>query len=465
MRRRDCLIAFAALLSGCAGVREALPPDARIDPPAGWRTTSAPGESSLSPQWWEIFGDPMLDRLVNEALLQNDDIAMAAARVRLARAQLGQARAQRLPDVQLAMQGGRSRQVNPGFGIPEEQTAGEAQVQAGFDVDLFGRLRATSEAARLNVLASQHAGDTVRLAVSTTVVLAYFSLLALDKRIDIIDATARVRQEQLRTEQARFDAGYSNALDLARAQAELESTLQLRPAVVLAISQTENSLSGLLGRSPGPIERGADFDTRVLPVIPASVPAALLRHRPDIAAAEARLAASDKTLDAVRAAFLPDIRIAAAGGFVGSTLVHVSPVKVWSLGSSVLAPLFDFGRLQSQQEAVLAEREEAAYAYRKVVLQAFQEVENQLAANAQFQQQYGHLLSQRDILAHTFALATRRYQEGYASRLDTLDAQRNLLSAQLALVQSRLDQFQSAINLMHALGGGWQAGIGSAVTR
>ncbi|WP_237022627.1 TolC family protein [Herbaspirillum frisingense] len=343
--------------------------------------------------------------------------------------------------------------------MPEEQAAGEVQVQASFDLDLFGRLQAGSKAAQFNLLASQDARDTVRLAVVSTVLLTYFNMLALDARLGVVDATRHVRREQLRSEQARFDAGYSNALDLARAQAELESTLQLRPALALAISQAENSLSSLSGRLPGPIERGADLATHKLPVIPASLPANVLRQRPDIAAAEARLAASDKTLDAARAAFLPDIRLAASGGFVGSTLVHVSPVKVWSLGSSVLAPLFDFGRLQSQQEAVLAEREEAAYGYRKVVLQAFEEIENQLAAVAQYQQQYGHLLNQRNILAHSFAVATRRYDEGYASRLDTLDAQRTLLNAELSLVQSRLNQFQSAVNLMHALGGGWQAAV------
>jgi len=248
-------------------------------------------------------------------------------------------------------------------------------------------------------------------------------------------------------------------LDLTRAQAELAATEQLVPDLELAIAKTENGLSILLGRAPGSIVRGGHFDRLSLPDVPVSLPSVLLRSRPDIAAAEARLAATDHTLDAARAAFLPDIQLAVSGGLAGSTLVNASPVGIWSIGGSILAPIFDAGRLQAQQDAAIARRDEAAFAYRKTTLQAFREVEDDLAAVAKNRQQFDLLTQERDVLARTFQLATRRYREGYASYLDQLDAQRNLLSSELALVQSRLDRFNAAVNLCQALGGGWSPNV------
>jgi multidrug efflux system outer membrane protein len=229
----------------------------------------------------------------------------------------------------------------------------------------------------------------------------------------------------------------------------------LIPSLELGAAKTENGLSIVLGRMPGPIARGGAIDQHLLPDVPVSLPSALLRSRPDIASAEARLAATDHALDAARAAFLPDIRLAATGGFVGSTLVDASPIKVWSIGSSILAPLYSGGRLASQQDSATAQRDEAAFAYRKTALQAFREVEDNLAATAKYRQQYEALARERDILERAFKLATRRYREGYANYLDQLDAQRNLLSSELSLVQARLDRFNAAISLIQALGGGW----------
>jgi NodT family efflux transporter outer membrane factor (OMF) lipoprotein len=396
-----------------------------------------------------------LDALVEEALLHSDDIALAAVNVQAARAEFAYARAQRMPNVQLAGDGARERGVNPGFGIPDEQAAGEAAVQASYDLDLFGRLKATSAAARASLLASEDAQQTVRLGVAATVATGYFTLLALDARLAIVRQTLQVRRDELRLEQHRFDAGYSTALDLTRAQAELESTAQLVPSLELAIAHAENGLSLLLGRVPGAIVRPTSFDRLTLPGIPVALPSAVLRSRPDIAAAEARLAATDHALDAARAAFMPDIRLSAMGGFVGSTLVNASPVAVWSIGGSILAPLFDAGRLRSQQDAATARRDEAAFAYRKTVMQAFREVEDNLAATAKYREQYESLARTQDILQRTFTLASSRYREGYTTYLDQLDAQRNLLSAELSLVQSRLDRFDAAVSLIQALGGGW----------
>lgn len=455
MIRRRFIVFLGAALAGCAGPRRPAPAGSEIQAPQAWRGPTDAVTSTLRLEWWKSFGDATLDALVELAMSHNDDIALAALNVEEARAQLAYAQAQRMPNVQLAADGGRERGVNPGFGVPEEQAAGEALIQASYDLDLFGRLKASSAAARASLLATEDARQTVRLGVASTVATGYFTLLSLDAQLEIVRKTLRVRRDELHIEEHRFDAGYSTALDLTRAQAELESTVQRVPGLELGIARAENSLSLLLGRVPGTIARPRRFEQLTLPEIPVALPSVVLRNRPDIAAAEARLAATDHTLDAARAAFLPDIRLSAIGGFVRSTLVDASPVGVWSIGSSILAPLFDAGRLRSQEDAAAARRDEAAFTYRKTVMQAFREVEDNLAATAKYREQYESLSRTRDVLQHAFALASSRYREGYATYLDQLDAQRNLLSAELSLVQSRQDRFDAAVSLIQALGGGW----------
>jgi NodT family efflux transporter outer membrane factor (OMF) lipoprotein len=455
MKRRHFILALSAALTACAGVRQPAPQQANVVAPSSWRQSTPAATTGLQAEWWNSFGDTTLNALIVEALSNSDDLALAAARVREARAELDSALAQRLPNVQAALGGGRERSVNPGFGVVEEQSAREGLIQASFDTDLFGRLKAASAASRASLLATEDAQQTVRLGVAATAASAYFTLLALDARLAVVHETLTVRRAELHIEQQRYDEGYSNALDLARAEAELATTEQLIPALEVEISRTENGLSIVLGRLPGEIVRGAPLAQHALPEVPVSLPSALLRSRPDLAAAEARLAATDHALDAARAAFLPDVRLSASGGFVGATLVKASPVAVWSLGGSVLAPLFDAGRLQAQQDAATARRDEAAFAYRKAALQAFREVEDNLSATAKYREQYEALSRQRDILARAFRLATERYREGYAAYLDQLDAQRNLLSSELSLVQARLNRFNATISLMQALGGGW----------
>jgi NodT family efflux transporter outer membrane factor (OMF) lipoprotein len=369
MIRRRFIVLLGAALTGCAGPRRRAPAESSIQAPQGWRTPTNAGMSTLRLDWWKSFGDATLDALVEQAMSHNDDIALAAVNVEEARAQLAYAQAQRMPNVQLAADGGRERNVNPGFGVPEEQAAGEALVQASYDLDLFGRLKASSAAARASLLATEDARQIVRLGVAATVATSYFTLLSLDAQLAIVRLTLQVRRDELHIEQHRFDAGYSTALDLTRAQAELESTVQRVPDLELRMARAENSLSLLLGHVPGAIARPHRFEQLTLPEIPVALPSVVLRSRPDIAAAEARLAATDRTLDASRAAFLPDIRLSAMGGFVGSTLVDASPVSLWSIGGSILAPLLDAGRLRSQEDVATARRDEAAFVYHKTVMQ------------------------------------------------------------------------------------------------
>jgi NodT family efflux transporter outer membrane factor (OMF) lipoprotein len=451
---RVVALLVAAMLAACAGPRPVTPPEANVVPPVAWHGASGSGE--LNAEWWRGFGDPVLTKVVESALASNVDIAIAATRVEEARAQFGAARGQLLPSVELVA-GGRRERFLSAFGEPELQTAQRAEIDISYDLDLFGRLRNTSEAARASLLATQAAHDNVKLAVASSAAAGYIGLRALDSRLAVVRETVEARAGSLRIAQRRAQAGYATRLELEQAEAELRATEQLVPALQLAITRQENGLSVLLGENPREVERGAALAGLTTPVVPVMVPSDLLRRRPDIAQAEQSIVAADRSLDAARAAFLPSIRLGAAGGYVDSTLIG-DPVGIFSIGGSILAPIFEGGRLRAQADAAAARRDQAAYVYRKVALNAFREVEDALAAFQRTSEQELVLRQQRDALSRALVQATNRYRAGYSSYLEQLDAQRGLLSADLSLVQASNDHLNAVVSLFQALGGGWSEG-------
>jgi multidrug efflux system outer membrane protein len=452
--KRAAVWLLALLLAACAGPRPSAPPDSGVDAPAAWRT--APGSSGMvDATWWQAFGDPVLGQVVEKALQHNVDLALAAQRVEEARAQFRLADAQLSPSVAAVAEGERSRGLNA-FGRPVTQNLGRAGLEVSYEVDLFGRLATASAAAKASLLATEAARDTVRLAVAASGASGYISLRALDARLALLHDTLDARAESLRVVRRRAETGYSATLDLQQAQADYHATEQLIPATELAIRRQEDALSLLLGENPRAIERGAPLDTVALPDVPVSLPSALLRQRPDIAQAELQLLAADRSLDVARDAFLPTVRIGAFGGFVDSTLI-ADPVRIFSLGGSILAPIFEGDRLHAQADAAAARRNQAAYAYRKAALTAFREVEDALAGTERNAEQEGMITAQRDALARVLTTATNRYRAGYSPYLEQLDAQRQLLSAELSRVQSRADRLAAIVALYQSVGGGWAA--------
>lgn len=452
MRRAAVLVALA-LLSACAGVRPVTPVAANVTAPASWRA-NASANGAVSSDWWRGFGDAQLTLLVERALAANPDIAIAATRVAEARALYDLANAQLLPNLSFQAGGARQRDLSA-FGTPLTQNAGRAELSISYDVDLFGRLSSASGAARASLLSSEAARANVRLAITATVIRGYFNLRALDGRLAILRDTLEVRAGAVRVQQRRADAGYSSRLELAQAEAEYQATAQLIPSVELAIDRQEGGLRVLLGQNPGAVPRDLDLIAITEPIVPASLPSELLRRRPDIIAAENDLVAAERSLDVSRAAFMPQIRISAVGGYVGSDALPDSPVDVFSLGASILAPIFDAGRLRAQQDVFIARRDRAAYAYQRAALLAFSEVEDALASVERTRVQEEALTLQRDALAHAFRLATNRYRAGYSTYLEQLDAQRGLLAANLQLVQVRTDRLNATVALYQAMGGGW----------
>lgn len=461
MRRlaRSIALATAATvtLAACTGLpaRRPAPAEAAIPLPAGWRNPALAGEP-VAARWWTTLGDAALDTLVERALARNDDIAIAAARVEEARAAEALARAQLLPNVTLAAPGAYAQTLSP-FGTPSRGFAAQPQVSISYDTDLFGRLRKADRAAAAQLLASEGAADTVRLAVAAQVATSYITLRALDARLAIARATLADRASALHIAQRRFETGYSSRLEYRQAQAEYDATAQLVPAAQLAITRAEDALSVLVGDPPRAIERGLPLERIAPPVVPAGLPSALLRRRPDLFRDEQALVAADAALDSQRAAFLPQVSLTASGGAVVSSLLG-SPVGLFSLGGSVLAPLFDGGRLRAQERGATARRDQAAFAYRRTALTAFREVEDALAGVQRTGEQAAALADQASAAGGALQNATNRYRAGYSAYIEQLDAQRSLLSAELSLVQARADRLTSAIALFQALGGGWDSG-------
>lgn len=440
------------LLAACAPTIPPVPGATHVAAPVAWRTATGP-TAPLEQGWWRRFRDPVLSGLVDQALANNSDIAIAAARVREARAQEVLARSQLFPSLDLGVGATRQRSVGP-LGTATESTAVQPVFQAAYEVDLFGRIADQAEAARQSYLASQAAREAAALSVAAATATGYITLRALDARLEIVKATLTSRAEALRIARNRAEVGYTSDLELRQAQAEYEAAAQLVPQAELAITRQENALSVLIGETPRAIMRGLALGDLQQPALPDTLPSELVRQRPDVAQAEFTLAASDATLAGTRAQFLPQIRLSGTAGAVLSSALG-DPVSIWSLGGSILQPIFNAGRNQAQFDTAVARRDQAAFGYRRTVLTAFREVEDNLAATARLREQLASLGAQRVALASALGHARNRYEAGYSAYLEQLDAQRALLNAELSLVQAKADALNATVGVFQSLGGGW----------
>ena len=449
----------AALLAGCAAPRDDAPaPVAAAEIPAAWQ--GAAGTTPVDASWWRAFGDPVLAHWVELALAANADLGTAVARVRQARGEERVARASLWPTLDASANATRAR--SPGaLGGASLTTSGQPLFQAAYELDLFGRVAEGVRAAQAGTQGALQARDAAALAVAATAASGYLTLRLLDARLEILEATLASRAESLRLARDRARVGYTSELEWRQSESEYEATAQQVPAAQAAIARQEHALALLAGLAPGPVARGAPLAALTAPAVPGGLPSELLRRRPDIAQAESALAAADAQLAVARAQFLPSLRLTATAGSVLSTALP-DPVAVWSIGASVLAPIFSAGRLEGQAEAAAGRRDEAAWAYRGKVLNALREVEDGLAAVARLREQRVHLQAQRAAVAEALRHATNRYRAGYASYLEQLDAERSLLGAELALAQVQGDELVALVGLEQAMGGGWPGADGNA---
>lgn len=452
MRRIAGPLLAGLLMAGCTLNTADVPREAAVTPPEGWRTPVPTATAPITADWWRGYGDPAMTALVERAIANNPDVATALARVREAEANSRTASAQLLPTLNAAVAGGYSRTLGA-LGTANDAGQIQPQLQAAWQADLFGRLDDLAGAARAQYLASAAAHDAAALSVAGATASGYIALRALDARLIVARETLTARAEALRLAQSRADAGYTSQLELNQARSEYAATAQIIPQVERAIAIQENALSRLVGDNPRAIERGAALAALVVPPVPQGLPSTLLRRRPDIAQAELTLVAADRSLSAARKAFLPTVQLTGSAGVLAVS--RLDPVTVFSIGGSILAPLFDAGRAQAGADAAAARRDQAAFAYRAAALTAFQEVENALVRLDRINAEQTQVRAQRDALAEALRHASNRYSAGYSGYLDQLDAQRGLLAAELALVQIEADRLSASVALYQAMGGGW----------
>lgn len=448
------LLSCAVLLSGCMPAYKGAPTLAQVEAPQGW--IGATSESTtLDSAWWRAFGDPGLSTAVEAALARNNDILTAATRIERARAEVGLAGSSLGPSLSIDAGGRAERALGPsGMAISR---AVQPAVQLNWELDLWGRLSSQAKAAEWTLSATQADYDAIALTVAAETARTYIALLGLEEQLQQAQATSVSRKQALRLAQDKFDAGYISQLELTQAQSELEAVGQHIPQLELAISRHYNALRLLSGELPAVYEQNstASLSVLTLPAAGAGLPSELLRRRPDIARAERHLASKDASMAASRAAFLPQVSLSARAGALYVSALSYDPTKVWSLGGSILAPIFDRGRLQAQFDSATAQRDEAALVYRGVVLTAFSEVENALAGQDRLAQEQRHVTARRDVLKRSLEHARNRYEAGYASYLEQLDAQRNLYDAENQVIAVRESQLQNRVDLYKALGGGW----------
>ena len=442
-----------AMTGACVPSLRPAPPAAAVAPPLSWRDAPV-GVGEIDPRWWRGFGDPVLDGVVERALARNTDVLSAIAVVDQARAAARLARSALLPTLDAVGSATRGKQP-PG----PTTTVLTGTLEASWAVDLLGRLRALDRAARREYVASQADRDATALSVASQTAQAYITLLSLDAQLRVTRETLKSRAQTLRLTQDQRNVGYVSDFELTQAQSEYESIAQQIPQFVQSVRAQENSLAVLTGDLPGAIPRGGTLRDLLLPSTPATMPSALLRRRPDIAAAEFRLAAADATMASRRAEFLPQLSLTGSYGAVGTNLTNYNPATLWSLGGSLLAPLFRGGALRANLDSATALRDQAAFAYRGAVLSAFGDVETSLSATANLAAQNQRVLARLAVLRRSLTLAQERYTEGYSSFLDQLDAQRNLYTSELNAITTREAQLSNVVTLAAALGGGWTPGL------
>jgi len=453
VRPRLAFAVAALLLAGCT-----VGPDYRRPPvpaPTGWRDGALPADAASLADlpWWQLFQDEALRELIVVAIEENKDLRIAVTRVDQARAQLGVTRAAQFPQVDAGASAttNRTSDTTRPRGMSVETGLLSTTVDLSFEIDLWGRLRRASEAARVELLATEEARQAVVMALVGDVATTYLGLRELDLELLITRRTVEIARD-------RFEGGLTSGLDLRQAEAELASTSAQIPDLERQIAQTENQLSILLGKNPGGIGRGRPLTGQTFPpAVPAGLPSALLERRPDIRQTEATLIAANARIGVAKAAFFPQISLTGFFGVESAALsdLFTGPSRIWQFGPTVTLPIFNAGRNRANLQLTEARQREAAIRYEQAIQQAFREVEDALVAHRKARgglaEQDAAVRASREALE----IAELRYTGGRTSYLDVLVAQRTLLAAELAQSRTLRGQLVAVVQLYKALGGGW----------
>jgi multidrug efflux system outer membrane protein len=357
---------------------------------------------------------------------------------------------------------GRSRITEYGTTPLPSTTENPANIFAvslngSWEIDLWGKLRRAAEAARADILSQVEGRRAVILTLVTSVANAYVNLRDLDTQLDIARRTSQSRKETYDLFQLRFRGGVISELELSQVKSEYEQTLSTIPFLEKVISQQENALSVLLGRNPAPIPRGKKMDELVLPAVPAGLPSALLTKRPDIRQAEQNLIAANARIGVARSLYFPSISLTGSFGFssIDLSLLFTGAARTWSWGVPVYAPIFTSGAIQGQVQSAEAVQQQALLRYQQSIQTAFREVEDALIDQKRSREQLEIQTRQVESLRNYARIARLRFDNGYTSYIEVLDAERSLFNAELSHAQTKGVVFQALVNLYKAMGGGW----------
>ena len=457
-----------SVLSGCMVgpdyQRPALPTPAVFRGAA--EVTTPPDTTALGDlHWFDIFKDEQLQALIRTALVANYDLRTAVARVNEARATLGITRSEQFPTIAASADITTVRASKNGLtpippGVSRDRTVGSVLLNlVSFEVDVWGRLRRATEAARAQVLAADDTRQAVLTTLVSDVATAYFDLLELDQELEIAQRTLASRQQSLQLIEVRRQGGVATLLDVRQAEQLVYSASKVIPDTERLIEQTENQLRLLLGQPPGNVPRSHPLTAQSQPpAVPPGLPSALLERRPDIRAAEQTLIAANANIGVAKAAYFPTISLTGLLGYESNQLSSLfkGASSTWQFVPQVTQPIFTAGRITSQVHLAEAQQQEALVQYEKTIQTAFREVSDALVQSRRVTE----IRTQQALLVTTLhdrtRLAYMRYQGGVDTLLNALDADRDLFNAELSLAQTQRNALLALVQLYKALGGGWQ---------
>jgi len=461
--RRYAFLASVLLVAGCTMGPDYVPP--KVDAPPAYRYEEKEAKATANTVFWSQFGDAVLDGLIGEALANNKQVQIAAARVEQAAAVLTQATAPLYPQVGYGASGGRAQgsesnatPVPPG--VPNPQNSLQTLAGASWEIDLWGRIRRLSEAARANLLAAEEARRAVLLSLVSSVASTYIQLLGLDEQLAVSKRSLGTYGESVRLFELKFAHGQVSQMNVEQARTQYETAAVVIPQIGVLIVRTENALSTLLGRNPGPVARGKTIGTLALPAVPAGIPSETLANRPDIRQAEQELIAANAQIGAAKALYFPSISLTGAFGFASADLSKLfqGPALTWSWTASLTGPLFAAGAITAQVRQAEAGQKAALFGYQASIQSAFADVENALASHRFLVEQVaaqGRLVRAGSEYER---LARLQFDGGYAPYSTVLQAEQQLFPSELNFAQYRVDLFNSLVDIYKAMGGGWVAG-------
>ncbi len=450
-------LALLILLSGCTLSPDYQRPEVEI--PATYRYEPKDVAATANTAWWQQFGDPVLDELIETALANNYNVQIAAANVEQAIGIVTQTRSAFFPQVGYGASGEKLRSPDASLAgnLPNPQETYQALLSASWELDLWGRIRSLSEATQANMLATEEARRGVILTLVSSVASSYITLRGLDEQLAISQRTLVAYGESAHLYQLQFKYGQTSLMTVAQTQSQYEMAATQVPLIESQIAQLENTLSVLLGGNPGQIARGKPISELSAPAVPPGLPSELLERRPDLVQAEQLLISANAQIGAAKAQYFPTISLTGAYGSASSSLSDLfeGSTRTWNYAGQIVGPIFTFGAVSGQVAQAEAAQEAALASYKLAVQNAFADVDNALVANLKIGEQLAAQQRLVSALTDYERLAKLQYDAGYVPYSTVLQAQQTLFSAELTLASLRASALSSSADIYKAMGGGW----------